>query len=166
MSDVAPGSAIQDHYPDDFAHCYGCGRLNPEGLHIRTVWREGEGVARLTPGPGHVALPGYVYGGLIASLVDCHGIGTAAAAAMARDGLQPGKDAAPRYVTASLQVDFRRPTPLGVELVARARPVEVGTRKVIVAVTVEAAGVDCATGRVVAVPMPASMLGGEGHAGE
>lgn len=30
--------AIQDLYPDDFAHCFGCGRLNPDGLHIRTEW--------------------------------------------------------------------------------------------------------------------------------
>jgi hypothetical protein len=30
--------AVQDYYPDQFAHCYGCGRLNPEGLHIKSYW--------------------------------------------------------------------------------------------------------------------------------
>lgn len=30
--------AIQDEYPDDFAWCYGCGRLNQDGYHFRTGW--------------------------------------------------------------------------------------------------------------------------------
>ena len=30
--------AFQDHYPENVSHCYGCGRLNPEGLQIRTFW--------------------------------------------------------------------------------------------------------------------------------
>ncbi len=140
--------AIQDLYPDDFAHCYGCGRLNPAGLHIRTEWDGGEGVARLMPGEQHVALPGFVYGGLIASLIDCHGIGTAAAAAMAAAGQRPGEDESPRVVTASLHVDYLRPTPAGTELVASARPVEVGARKVVVDVSVSAGGEECARGRV------------------
>ncbi len=157
--------AIQDLYPDDFAHCYGCGRLNPEGLHIRTFWQAGEGVARLEPRPYHLALPGFVYGGLIASLIDCHGIGAAAAAAMRAAGLRPGADPSPRFVTASLTVDFLKPTPAGVELIARALPVEVKERKVVVEVSVGAGGAECARGRVVAVRMPESMArGATGHA--
>lgn len=93
-------SAVQDLYPDDVAHCYGCGRLNDEGLHIRTHWRNGEGVARFTPRPHHVAVPGYVYGGLLASLVDCHAVGTASAAFMAAAGQELGEDPSPRFVTA------------------------------------------------------------------
>jgi hypothetical protein len=30
-------AAIQDLYPDDFAHCYGCGRVNVNGLHLWTL---------------------------------------------------------------------------------------------------------------------------------
>jgi hypothetical protein len=41
--------AVQDFYPDDFAHCYGCGRLNPSGLHIRSFQDGEETVARFTP---------------------------------------------------------------------------------------------------------------------
>ncbi len=153
-------AAIQDLYPDDFAHCFGCGRLNAEGLHIRTEWDGDEGVARLRPAARYLALPGFVYGGLIASLVDCHGIGTAAAAAMRAEGLRPGEDESPRFVTASLTVDYLTPTPAGSELVARARPVEVKGRKVVVDVSVQADGTECARGRVVAVRVPESMLGG------
>lgn len=152
MSDTA----VQDLYPDEFAHCYGCGRLNADGLHVRTIWNDGVGTARFTPRSYHVAVPGYVYGGLLASLVDCHGIGTAAAAAMEARGERPGHGPSPRYVTASLRVEFRAPTPAGPELLLRARPVEVGARKVRVAVEVEADGVVTVEGEVVAVPIPAS----------
>lgn len=152
-------AAIQDHYPDDVAHCYGCGRLNEVGLHVRTEWEGGRGVARFTPRPYHVAMPGYVYGGLLASLIDCHGIGTAAAAAMERAGTEPGEDSSPRFVTASLQVDYLRPTPMGVELVLTARPEEVGERKVGVSVEVEAAGQVTARGTVLAVRMPETFAG-------
>ena len=70
--------AFQDYYPEDVAHCYGCGRLNPQGHQIKSYWDGDETVARFTPLPYHTAIPGYVYGGLVASLIDCHGTGTAA----------------------------------------------------------------------------------------
>ena len=149
--------AIQDLYPDDFARCYGCGRLNEHGLHVRSEWADGEAVARFRPEPHHLAVPGFIYGGLIASLIDCHGIAAAAAASLAAAGRQPGLDPTPRFVTASLQVDFLKPTPAGTELVLRARPLQVGERKVTVEVVLSAAEIECARGRVVAVPLPASM---------
>lgn len=152
--------AVQDLYPDDFAHCYGCGRLNASGLHVRSRWEGDETVARLTPRAEHTAIPGFVYGGLVASLIDCHGTGTAALAAWRASGDETGSP--PRHVTAALQVDFLRPTPMGIELEARGRIVEVGARKVVVEVTVLANGEACARGRVVAVRMPASMQSRDG----
>lgn len=148
--------AIQDLYPDDSAHCYGCGRLNEKGLRIRSTWDGDETVARLLPRPEHTAIAEYVYGGLLASLIDCHGTGTASLAAWRAAG--EDRTPLPRYVTAALHVDFLRPTPKGHVLEARGRALEIGARKVIVEVTVRAAGEDCARGRVVAVRMPESMM--------
>ena len=155
--------AVQDFYPDDFAHCYGCGRLNQHGLQIKTRWEGEETVARFTPRPEHVAIPGFVYGGLIASLVDCHAMGTAAAAVERKAGREIGDGPAPRFVTASLKVEYLKPTPHGPELEIRARAAEVGERKVVVHVTVSAAGRVTATGEVVAVRMPDSMRGEKGR---
>jgi acyl-coenzyme A thioesterase PaaI-like protein len=149
---------LQDLYPDDFAHCYGCGRLNTNGLHVKSEWIDGEGIARFRPASHHMALPGFVYGGLIASLADCHAIATAAGASMVAAGATPGRDPTPRFVTASLQVDFLRPTPLGPELLLRARPSDVGPRKVVVEVSLLADSVECARARVVAVRAPATMV--------
>lgn len=150
-------NAVQDTYPDDVAWCYGCGRLNAHGLHVRTSWTGTAGVARFMPRPEHTAVPGFVYGGLLASLIDCHAIGTAAAVAMHAAGRIPGVDPAPRFVTAALEVRFFKPTPIDEELELTARPVDVSETKVIVKVTVTVDGVDTVLGHVVAVPMPASM---------
>lgn len=149
--------AVQDCYPDDFSHCYGCGRLNRDGLHVRTVWRGSDAVARFAPRPEHVAMPGFVYGGLIASLVDCHGIGTASAAGESAAGRDIGDRPAPRYVTASLHVDFLKPTPHGPELELVARASEIHGRRVTVQVEVSVAGAVTARGTVVAVELPDSM---------
>ena len=151
-------SMLQDLYPDDFSHCYGCGRLNSHGLHVKSEWVEGEAIARFRPAPYHMALPGFVYGGLIASLVDCHAMATAAGASMVAAGATPGRDPTPRFVTASLRVDFLRPTPLGPELLLRASPVEVGERKIVVDVSLTAEGAECARGHVIAVRAPAGMV--------
>ena len=147
--------AIQDFYPDDFAHCYGCGRLNAHGHHVRTFREGDEYVARFTPRAEHIAMPGFVYGGLIASILDCHAMGTAAAASEHAAGRGIGDAEAPRFVTGSLKVDYLKPTPVGVELVLRASA-EVHPRKVLVRLTLEAGGVVTARGEAVAVPMPAT----------
>jgi acyl-coenzyme A thioesterase PaaI-like protein len=150
--------AFQDFYPDDVSHCYGCGRLNEHGLQLKSYWDGDETVAVYTPRPYHTAIPGYVYGGLIASLIDCHGTGTAAAASYRREGREPGSDPPLRFVTASLQVDYLRPTPLGGPLEVRGVIEEINDRKVVVAATLSAAGEICARGRVVAVRMPGNMI--------
>src|SRR5690348_8187232 len=31
-------TALQDLYPEDFSYCYGCGRLNSHGLHVKSEW--------------------------------------------------------------------------------------------------------------------------------
>ncbi|MHB8078457.1 MAG: PaaI family thioesterase [Candidatus Krumholzibacteriia bacterium] len=152
--------AVQDHYPDDVAHCYGCGRLNDHGLKLQTRWDGDETVALFTPRAYHTAMPGFVYGGLIASLVDCHAMGTAAAAAERAAGRAIGEAPAPRFVTGMLKVDYLRPTPLGPELEVRGRVREAGGRKYVVEVTVAALGVITARGEVVAVRLPDTMTGG------
>ncbi|WP_322488482.1 PaaI family thioesterase [Chloroflexus sp.] len=149
---------IQDTYPDELSHCYGCGRLNPDGLQIKSVWDGNEAIARFTPRPYHTAVPGYVYGGLLASLIDCHGTGTASAAAYAAAGREPGTAPYLRYLTASLRVNFLKPTPLGPELVIHGRVKEMAGRKVVVEAWIEVNGETTVQGEVVAVQAPDHMI--------
>jgi len=149
-------NAFQDNYPDEVSHCYGCGRLNAHGLQIKTFWDEDETVTTFQPEPYHIAVPGYVYGGLIASIIDCHGTGTAAA--YRAEGRELDTDPPLRFVTASLHVDYLRPTPMGVPLEIRGKVKEIKDRKVVVAASLSAGGQECARGEVVAVRMPEDML--------
>lgn len=150
--------AIQDFYPDDFSHCRGCGRLNAHGHQFKTRCDGDETVTRYTPAPHETAVPGFTYGGLIAALIDCHAMATASAAALVAAGHRVGDVPSPRFVTASLKVDYLKPTPIGVELEVRGRIKDRSDRKAVVEVTVSANGVVTARGEVIAVPMPASMI--------
>lgn len=151
--------AIQDVYPDDFAWCYGCGRLNEDGHHFRTGWQGDQTITVYTPRPEHTALPGFVYGGLIASLMDCHGTGSASLALHRKNGhdLHDGSEP-PRFVTASLQVDFLKPTPHGGPLQAVGTVEEIHPKKWKVKTEVYAGDLLCARGEVVAVVMPETFM--------
>jgi len=156
-------TAIQEYYLDDVNLCYGCGQRNEHGLHLKSYVVGEETVAVFHPRPYHTAIPGYVYGGLIASLIDCHGTATAAAAAYRAAGRDLGTDPPLRFVTAALHVDYLRPTPLGVPLEIRGRVKELAGRKVVVEAAVSAEGHVCARGEVVAVRMPEQMMPNTGH---
>jgi acyl-coenzyme A thioesterase PaaI-like protein len=154
--------AFQDYYPDHLSHCYGCGRLNEHGLQIKSYWADDgsdEAVCYFTPREHHIAIPGYVYGGLIASLIDCHCTGTAAAASYRAAGRTMDTEPPFRFVTASLRVDYLRPTPLGVPLEIRAKVKELKGRKVVMEATLSAEGQVCARGEMVAVQMPEALSG-------
>lgn len=150
--------AIQDDYTENAGQCYGCGRLNDHGLHIRT-FRDGDAyVCRFEPQPYHTAIPGYVYGGLLASLIDCHSTGSASAAARAAGGPAMDEQPPPRFLTASLRVDYLKPTPLGKPLDLRSHIKEHKGRKIIVETELSVEGVVCVRGEVVAVQAPESLM--------
>ena len=154
--------AFQDYYPDQWSYCYGCGRLNEQGLQIKSFWDGEESVCVYLPRQEHIAIPGYVYGGLIASLIDCHSTGTAAAAAYRAENRAMDSQPPLRFLTAALHVDYLRPTPLGVPLEVRGRVKEIKGRKVVVEAALSAEGQVCARGEVVAVQVPEHLQTGEG----
>lgn len=145
--------AIQDFYPGDFARCYGCGRLNEHGHQIKTRPLGDETVTVFTPEEFHMALPGFIYGGLIASLIDCHSTGSAAIFATQAGGKSIEEGDSPRYVTAHLAVDYLAPTPLEtVRIVGRL--VEIKGRKVVVDSEFHSGGKVTARGHAVLVHVP------------
>ncbi len=145
--------AIQDLYSDDVAHCYGCGKNNPAGLHLKTYLRGDETISHFTPDSQYTAIPGAVYGGLIASLLDCHGTGSAAAFICKEENIPMKAPLQVRCMTASLKIDYRQMTPLGVELNIRGRLKSISGRKVVVEMTLSANGQVCVTGEILAIRM-------------
>lgn len=152
-----PELAFQDYYPDPLALCYGCGRLNEHGLQIKSHWQGDESVCLFQPRPYHTAIPGFVYGGLIASLIDCHSTGSAAAAAYRAENRSMDSQPPFRFLTASLHVDYLRPTPIDTTLEIRARVKEIKGRKVVIVSELLARGEVCARGEAVCVQMPEHM---------
>jgi acyl-coenzyme A thioesterase PaaI-like protein len=150
--------AFQDCYPDNFSRCYGCGRLNDKGLQIKSYWDGDETVCTFIPDEKYCAIPGMVYGGLMASLIDCHSIGSAAAYAARAEGREIGSKPAIRFITASLHVDFKSPTPMGVPLELRSKAKEIKPKKIIVTTVLTANGAICASGQVVAIRIPDAVI--------
>ena len=145
--------AFQDYYPDRFSHCYGCGKSNPHGHHLKSYWDGDETIARFTVRPEFSGgVPDHVYGGMVASLLDCHGTASAAAFAYRAAGREIGDGGEfMRFVTASLKVDFLLPTPIGVELLVGGRLLGIEGRKVRVALSLAARGQTCAAAEMLAV---------------
>jgi len=114
--------SLQERAAPDFI-CYCCGPAHPTGLRIRSFWAP-DGVhvvTRHTPRAEFTGFPGLVYGGLLAMLVDCHSGWTAMAHHYRQEGREP--DSKPRIdcVTGHMDIDYRKATPLGVELTIKAR---------------------------------------------
>ena len=143
------GRALQDRLQ---VHCFGCGTLNAHGLHIKSRWEGDEFVCVWQPRPEHIGHPGYVYGGTIASVVDCHAIWAALSVHCREAGHDLSSGPPPfSVVTASLRVNYLKPALVAQPLELRARIVEHAERKSVVACSVRQGSVECATAEVVTV---------------
>ena len=135
------GQGVQRQYAPT-SICFGCGPANEKGLQIDSH-RCSEGLElRFTPSPEHQAFPGMVNGGIIGSLLDCHGNWAAAIALMDSARLNEP----PCTVTATYSVSLRRPTPAGVELHVLAEVEELLEDRAKVKMTLTADDKICATG--------------------
>ena len=122
--------------------CFGCGPANQQGLQINSTRIENGLSMEYLPEPHHQAFPGMINGGIIGTLLDCHGNWTAAVALMDAQGLEEP----PCTVTASYTVKLRRPTPTDVSLKVTSQVKELSDDRVEVELLLEANGKVCATG--------------------
>lgn len=142
--------SFQEQLPDNY--CWGCGPANTHGLRIRSYWAGDESVCTFRPREFHAAGPRHVVnGGILASLIDCHSVCTATAAAYRSEGRAPGSGPLIWHVTGRLEVSFLKPTPIGEDLTLRARVKQVNEKKSLVTCGVYAGGEECARGEVIAV---------------
>lgn len=147
--------AIQETYAERFQHCWGCGPKNAEGMHLQSYPSDDgmECIASVTPQSCFTGgVPENLFGGMIAMIFDCHGTASAAWFAHREKGMELTEDTViGRFITARLEVDFKKPTPMHVPLTVRAVAEEIGEKKVIVTMEMEAEGEICAKARIVAV---------------
>lgn len=108
MPDGAGLSIQEQLYPE--LTCFGCGHANPKGLRLKSYLRDGVVTAAFQPWPEHDNGFGFLNGGIISTVLDCHSAAAVMAEAVERGWLaQPG---GLLYVTAGLDVRYLRPTPL------------------------------------------------------
>lgn len=104
------GQSIQDRYFPDLP-CFGCGPANENGLRLKSFVDAGTVVADFSPWPEHDNGLGYLNGGIIATVLDCHSAAVVTYEAHQR-GWPPLPGAELPYVTAGLDVRYLRPAPL------------------------------------------------------
>ena len=151
--------AFQDDLERNY--CWGCGSTNEHGLQIKSYWSGAEAVCLWQPQRYHTAGPRHVLnGGIIATVIDCHSICTAVAAAYRAAGRAIGTDPLIWYVTGSLQVTYRRPAAIDQPIQVRARIKDMQERKTVVTCSLVAGETECATGEVVAVRVPSTWFEG------
>lgn len=120
---LVSGQAFQDQMRDNY--CWGCGADNPSGLHLKSYWDGEFAVAQWTPSEQFAAGPRhFLNGGIIATLLDCHGVCTAVADAYQREGRDIGTDPEIWHATVFLSVDYLRPTPINDAIQLGARVVK------------------------------------------
>lgn len=133
-------------------HCHGCGPSNAKGLRVKSYWDGDEAVATWTAEPHHCGgTPDILNGGIIASLIDCHGLNLAIAHAYRAERRPIGS--APRigYVTANMNISYLKPAPIAQPIELRSRIMKIEGRKAWVSCTLSAAGQVCATGEVLGI---------------
>ena len=153
--------AIQETYGERFQYCWGCGPKNEAGLHMKSYPSEdGEScICKIIPNEMYTGgVPANLFGGMIAMIFDCHGTASAAWFNHHNKGLDLTEDTViGRYITARLEVDFKKPVPMNEEITVTSFVEEIGERKIIVNMEMKAAGILRAKARMVAVGVKDNM---------
>ena len=139
---------FQDHMPENV--CFGCGK-NHEGLNIKSYWDGEEAVCRWDSEEKYHGWANLLNGGVLATLVDCHCMGTAMAHAYKLENRDLDSDPVYRYATGTLAVKYLKPTPNDKTIELRARIVEVKNRKTVLRCEVFSEGIQTAEADVVAI---------------
>jgi acyl-coenzyme A thioesterase PaaI-like protein len=149
MSEIA----FQDHWEHN--ECWGCGCNNEQGLHIKSYWSGDKSICVWTPNESHKAGPsGYLNGGVIATIIDCHSICTAIADGYKQENRGLNSEPFIWYVTASIKIDYHRPTPINKDVTLKAKVTMREGRKLLVVCKLFSGDEKCASAEVLAVRVP------------
>jgi acyl-coenzyme A thioesterase PaaI-like protein len=148
---------VPDAFQDEIVgnYCWGCGADNPVGLQLKSYWDGDVAVAQWRPSPDYAAGPRHVLnGGIIATILDCHGVCTAVASAYRRQHRAIGSEPDIWCATASLTVEYLRPVPIDALVHLSARVVTEEDRVTTVECILEAAEKERARASVRTIRVP------------
>jgi acyl-coenzyme A thioesterase PaaI-like protein len=99
---------FQDHMPENV--CFGCGSQHPEGLRIKSYWENELAVCVWQPEEKYHGWSDLLNGGIMATLIDCHCMGSAMAYAYQSENRSLDSEPIYRYATGTLAVKYLKPT--------------------------------------------------------
>ena len=145
---------FQDYVPGNV--CFGCGTLNPDGLHVKSYWEGEEAVCIWESEEKYHGWSGVLNGGILATIIDCHCMNAAMAAAYKSEGR--GLDSTPtyRYATGTITVKYLLPTPNEKPIELRTKILEIKGRKVVMSCDAFSEGTKTAQADVIAIRVPDS----------
>ncbi len=149
------GLAFQDEPYIKNNHCWVCGNNNQNGLYIKSRWDGDESVCDWEPEKFHSAgWPTVLNGGIISGIIDCHCLCTAIAEYYKDKTPEDRKSPKYWFATASLKVDFLKPTHMDKPVQLRARIIEMHEKKAVISCSLYSDGEERARGEVVGVLVP------------
>jgi hypothetical protein len=105
--------SLQDLWP--LNTCYGCGPSNLDGMHLKSYWSADQKYVSAMyscEAKYNAGYPGVMFGGTVASLIDCQSIWTAIAFAHKAENRQIESTSDILYVTKQITVNYISGTPL------------------------------------------------------
>jgi acyl-coenzyme A thioesterase PaaI-like protein len=152
---------FQDYVPGNV--CFGCGNDNPHGLQIKSYWEGDEAVCIWNSEEKYHGWRNIMNGGILATLVDCHCMNTAMAAAYRKEGRELGTAPHYRYATGTITVKYLKPTPNDAPVELRTQVLEQKGRKTVMHCDVYSQGTQTASAEVVAIRVSDSSEGQEAN---
>ncbi len=140
---------FQDYMPGNV--CFGCGNENPEGLQIKSFWEDQKSICTWMPQEKYHGWANLLNGGILATLIDCHCMCTAMAAAYKNEGRDLGSSPEYRYATGTITVKYLKPTSCQKEIRLEAEVTEIKGKKVVMHCNVWSDSEKTAEAQVIAI---------------
>jgi acyl-coenzyme A thioesterase PaaI-like protein len=140
---------FQDHMPENV--CFGCGASNHEGLQIKSFWENDTSVLIWQSQEKYHGWAHLLNGGIIATLIDCHCMGTAMAYAYKSENRSLDSEPIYRYATGTMTLKYLKPTSNDVPVEIRATVKEVKGRKTIMSCDLFSEGIKTVEAEVIAI---------------
>ena len=140
---------FQDHMPENV--CFGCGHANEEGLQIKSYWDGEVSICHWMPEEKYHGWANLLNGGIMATLIDCHCMGTAMAHAYREENRDLESEPVYRYATGTLEIKYLKPTSNLHPVELRAEVTETKGRKVVMSCRLLSQGVVTAEATAVAI---------------
>jgi len=140
---------FQDYMPGNI--CFGCGNDHPDGLNIKSYWDGDESVCIWNSAERYQGWKGLLNGGVLATLIDCHCMCTAMAAAYRSEDRAMDSEPFYRFATGTMTIKYTAPTSNDDPIELRAKVLEIKGRKVTVDFKAYSKGKVTAEGKVIAI---------------